>query len=181
MSELLKSDLLLLLLFSKGYSGENNEPIRGITRLMKLVFLLDKEGKINDLFRFEPYKMGPFSSEVYPEVDFLTNYPPSKPLVKTRSSNAVELEDPDESRVIEDVLSLDGALLTSKEVNVEYLLSDSGSKVAEELWKSIDDGQRKVIQDIKSKYGSLTLRDLLKYVYRNYPDMTTRSEIKNQL
>ncbi len=181
MSELLKSDLLLLLLFSKGYSGKNNEPVRGITRLMKLVFLLDREGKINNLYSFEPYKMGPFSNEVYPEVEFLTNYPPSKPLVKTNSSNQTELEDPDESRVIEDASSLNGIPLTSQEVNVEYELSDSGKKIAEELWKGLSDDQRRVIEDIKSKYGSLTLRDLLKYVYRNYPEMTTRSEIKDQL
>ena len=36
-------DLILLLLFAKGHENAANEPIRGRTRLMKMVFLFDKE------------------------------------------------------------------------------------------------------------------------------------------
>src|SRR3989344_6285597 len=78
-----KSDMILLLLYGRGAKGHFSEPIQGITRLMKLLFLLEKEAGINDGFSFVPYKMGPFSSEVYPELEFLRNFPlPENPLVE---------------------------------------------------------------------------------------------------
>lgn len=69
-----KVDLLLALL----YAGKREEatPIEGITRLEKLLFLLKtEEGFLStrtddDTFNFIPFKMGPWSSEVYDEVDF---------------------------------------------------------------------------------------------------------------
>ena len=37
------------------------------------------------------------------------------------------------------------------------------------------------IRKIKSKFGHYSLDDLLYYVYTKYPDMTTESEIKEQV
>jgi len=37
------------------------------------------------------------------------------------------------------------------------------------------------IKKIKSKYGALSLQDLLHYVYTKFPDMTTASEIKGKV
>ena len=37
------------------------------------------------------------------------------------------------------------------------------------------------IQHVKSKYSRYSLRDLLRHVYRKYPDMTTESEIINEV
>jgi len=37
------------------------------------------------------------------------------------------------------------------------------------------------IRRIKTKYGALSLQDLLHYVYTKYPDMTTASEIKDKV
>ncbi len=66
-----KSDLILLLL-----NEDNKHPISGITRFEKLVFLiqkevLDKSDNIKIKFDFGPDRFGPFSMQVYDELDFL--------------------------------------------------------------------------------------------------------------
>jgi hypothetical protein len=49
--------------------------------------------------------------------------------------------------------------------------------LADEDYSGVVDGIRKV----KSKYSQYSLRDLLRYVYRKYPEMTTRSEILDEV
>jgi hypothetical protein len=177
-----KTDLIFLLLYSRGSQGQLNEPIGGITRLMKLLFLLKVEGKINDLFKFEPYKMGPFSSDVYPEIDFLKNSPsPDKPFLHINEMNENDLLNPEQIKFMEDAGELEDAPFSPKEVNIIFSLSDIGEKVAAEIWRGISLGQQNAIEEIKQKYSGLSLRDLLRYVYKNYPEMTTRSEIKDTL
>lgn len=179
LSSLERTDLLLLLMYSRGKSGKINEPIVGITRLMKLLFLLSKEEKIEQ-FNFEAYKMGPFSSEVYPEIDFLKSYPsPENPLVISESSNSISDLSPENFRIISESSEDDPSV--AEEINKPFHLSEIGEKLAYELWKDLDDEDKKRIYGIKSEFGSLTLKDLLRYVYKNYPDMTVNSEIKNQL
>lgn len=180
-----KSDLILLLLYSRGFSGKENEPIQGITRLMKLLFLLHKEEKFDSPFHFEPYKIGPFSSEVYPELEFLQSFPnPDTPLIKTSVGDATDSSvNPEQLKLADDIAILDDEdyLLAASEVNKEFSLSLLGGKVAKELWNDLDVNQRDTIEKIKKQYGNLTLRNLLKHVYREYPDMTINSEIKDQL
>lgn len=183
-TQILKSDLLLLLLYSKGRSNKHNEPIRGITRFMKLLYLLDVEGKFDKNFYFEPYKMGPFSSEVYPELEFLKSYPtPERPLIETKKDRGgSNLFTQEQIKIIEDI-SLEGEdePLSYSEINTEFSLSDLGEKVACKLWDQLKNDQKTTIESIKTKYGGIPLRSLLKYVYKNYPEMTTNSEIKDQV
>lgn len=48
--------------------------IVGVTRLQKLLFLVEKEGQVNlKDSDFEPYKFGPFSRKVQDDIDFLVN------------------------------------------------------------------------------------------------------------
>ena len=154
-----KNDLLLLLLYSKGKSGSNNEPIVGITRLMKLLFLLNKEQNLNQ-FSFEPYKMGPFSGDVYPELDFLQNFPsPEKPFVEVKNNNdSTSGVTPESLKMVDDAQESD-AYLNLENVNKTFYLSDLGIKVADEIWKSIGEENQSKIEKIKSQYGSLTLKE----------------------
>lgn len=183
--QITKSDLLLLVLFAKGFSGKVNEPIRGITRLMKLLFLVCREKEFEATFNFEPYKMGPFSSDVYPELEFLQTVPsPQQPFVKTISNgeNTDSLTSPEQIKMMEDLALDDGDYpLTSSEANKDFMLSDLGVKVAEQLWNDLDQGGKDVISKIKIQYGNLPLRTLLRHVYKDYPEMTINSEIKDQL
>lgn len=181
LSSVEKTDLLLLLLYSKGQSGKINEPVVGITRLMKLLFLLNEEQKF-DQFNFEAYKMGPFSSEVYPELEFLQSFPtPEKPLVLSKNNIDHQTSiTPENLRIIEEALEQESAL-TTDEINKPFTLSDIGVKVAGELWQQVSSDDQSKIEQIKSKFGSLTLKELLRYVYKTYPKMTINSEIKDQL
>lgn len=180
-----KSDLILLLLYSKGFSGKTNEPIQGITRLMKLLFLLDKEENFESPFSFQPYKMGPFSSEVYPELEFLQSFPkPDSPLINARISSTVDSSvNPEQMKLVDDIAILNDEdyLIAASEVNKEFSLTTIGEKIASELWNVLDESDRNAIEKIKKQYGNLTLRNLLRHVYSEYPDMTVNSEIKDQL
>ena len=74
-------DLLMTLLYAKGHTGRPCEPIIGKTRLMKMVFLFDKEIRskfnlkktipITALPKFDSCDYGPFSSQVYEDLEFL--------------------------------------------------------------------------------------------------------------
>lgn len=179
-----KSDLILLLLYGRGTKGQYNEPVQGITRMMKLLFLLEKEGSVRDGFSFVPYKMGPFSSEVYPELEFLRNFPlPDTPLVEGVDGNAASdggEVSPEQIQYVDDI-QFDEAPPDNAEVNVSFRLTDIGQKLAKELWNDLSDKDRTTIESIKTQYGNLPLRRLLKYVYENYPEMTVNSEIKGQI
>src|SRR6266436_1354107 len=66
-------DLLLLLI---GLGDTDNRGLGGITRIQKLIYLLESEEDIRpegDVFRFEPYKAGPYSPRIYDDLEFLEN------------------------------------------------------------------------------------------------------------
>ncbi|MGB9847248.1 MAG: hypothetical protein ACPLRH_07065, partial [Desulfotomaculales bacterium] len=73
-------DLILLLLYVPGKTGEYAERIEGATRLQKMVYLYEKEvyprvgwNRLaeEDLPGFIPYDFGPFSREVFDDLEFL--------------------------------------------------------------------------------------------------------------
>ena len=76
-------DLIMLLLYSSGESDKDNEPISGQTRLMKMIFLFGKELKkqflkdeeLNEAVfpEFQAYDYGPFSRQVYADLEWLVN------------------------------------------------------------------------------------------------------------
>ena len=75
-SQLDREDVLLLLL--SALSDPNaKQRMAGITRLEKMMFLLQKEtefsGKLHNKFNFEAWKFGPFSKEIYEDLDLLAS------------------------------------------------------------------------------------------------------------
>ena len=69
-----RSDLLLLLLYAPGSSNQKFETIKGKTRLQKEVFLAQKDLRSSGIFTyypFRPYKYGPYSIELYDDIDFM--------------------------------------------------------------------------------------------------------------
>jgi len=68
-------DVLLLLLYARGKTGQPNENIFGRTRLQKEMFLVQRKLRelyqIKGLYPFRPYFHGPFSREVYNDFDWL--------------------------------------------------------------------------------------------------------------
>jgi hypothetical protein len=74
MSTIGRRELLMLLFRIADPDGSRG--LGGITRIQKLLFLLDREEKIKlgpDGFKFEAYKAGPYSPRVYDDLEFLEN------------------------------------------------------------------------------------------------------------
>lgn len=183
-------DLLLLLL--NAWSERGSRGLGGMTRLQKLLFLLDREEGLHATgngFQFEPYKAGPYSSKLYDDLEFLENLGLLRSEVTAEATEPeaaeVEKEEADIGSLNFDDLMGDGdakgplpdtleerrfALTPKGKVRVEELLSKAD-------YRPVVDGIRR----IKSKYASHSLNDLLYYVYTKYPEMTVESEIKDQV
>src|SRR5947209_16460589 len=66
---------IMLLLYAKGATGRINEPVEGITRLQKLMFLLSKDRVVAQVrkLKFEAYAFGPYRPKIYDHLAFLKN------------------------------------------------------------------------------------------------------------
>lgn len=184
---------LVLLLIGLQSDGSVGDGIGGITRLQKLLFLLEKEGGImptSDGFEFTAYKAGPYSSRLYDDIEFLENIDCLKSEVTADATVGeaaeVDLLDFDElmseSPNVSSPKADDGYTAADSYEERKFILTEKGKQKIEELLGSgkytpFVDGIRK----IKSKYGKYSLSDLLYYVYTKYPEMTTESEIKDQV
>lgn len=184
---------LTLLLLGVGAEGGISEGLGGITRLQKYLFLLEKEGGIipkEGNFQFEAYKAGPYSSQLYDDLEFLENLGliESEVTAQATVEEATEIEE-----LTFDDLMGDGG----EEVDGEQYDGFGASDACEERrFILTGEGRRKVedllgnaqyqpvvnaVRKIKSRFSSHSLSDLLYYVYTKYPDMTTESEIKDKV
>lgn len=165
-------DFLLLLLH-----GQGKEPnaISGITRIMKLLFLFEKEAECDkycsDYYQFIPYKLGPFAPKVYEDLKLLIEL------------GFVEKKDLDKDGIpliyLEDAKIDEG--FRFNEVTTVYTLTELGNKYAQALAKGLAPKLLAKIRQIKMQFSLLSLKELLSYVYHHYPEYTTHSEILKEL
>ena len=189
-------DLLLLLIGID--DAAVREGLGGITRIQKLLYLLESEEHIQptgDGFKFEPYKAGPYSPRIYDDLELLENldYIRRSP-TKGESAVSAEASDPEKAEVDltfeqlmgpEDVLASGTDDISPTADSYEesrFFLTEKGKKRMEELlansdYKPFVEGIRKV----KSRFSKYSLNDLLYYVYTRHPKMTTESEIKEKV
>lgn len=186
MQSISRRDLLLLLLgLDAGPEG-----LGGITRLQKFLFLLDREEglKLTERgFEFEPYRAGPYSPQLYDDLEFLENL---GLLESEITSEASEPEVAEVDRLSFDHLmgsetepgDVDGPASADSYEERRFKVSDEGRRHVEELLKSVENTPVvDKIRRVKSRYGRYSLGDLLYHVYTKYPDMTTESEIRDQV
>jgi len=182
---------VVLLLVGMNPGGEIGEGIGGITRLQKLLYLLEQEEHLTPTeggFEFTAYKAGPYSSKLYDDLEFLEN------LGLLESEVAGEATSPEAAEV--DLLNFDELMddgADASPAGVDGLAADAYEerrfRISKEGMKRIqtliDSGRYKPVIDgvrkIKRKYGNYSLSDLLYYVYDKYPDMTVESEIKDKV
>ncbi len=138
------------------------DEIRGVTKLQKLLFLVEQETEFFEeyeediAFNFAPYKMGPFSEHVYEELEFLL------------AMNAIEgrpLGDQNETEIL-------GGLQEKR-----FVITDKGSKIAKGLADQLEAEYQSELVDLVEEYNRLSLKELLRYVYTEYPDYAAESEI----
>lgn len=200
-----RRELLVLLLYAPGTKGAEMEPIVGVTRLQKLLYLLKREYEIDKVssnyFSFEPYKFGPYSSQLYDDIAFLENLEfiegGGRPITMPSFSNEnislpplIGFGERSASRAdVEEARISYGYLMgqESDELHEEDLqerifrLTPKGEKAAHAILEQLAPGQRNTIlsklEAVKKRFGGLTLHQLLRYVYREYPESAAESEI----
>jgi len=184
-------DLIMLLLYVTGASGELCEPIKGQTRLMKMIFLFKKEllrhlnlaqviadSAVPD---FEPYDYGPYSASVYSDLEFLVNLGFVEVIIDG------EPEIIDEER--EEFNHWSATTTVDEDLNQRYIgrnfkLTELGKKFVETKIvkdKGLTIEQLQSLGEFKKRCSAASLRSLLRYVYSRYGDMTVNSKIKDDV
>ncbi len=180
-------EIILLLLYAKGKTNSLYEPIDGRTRLMKMVFLFKEELKSffnnksilspSSLPDFSAYDFGPFSYEVLNDIEFL------------KTNEFISVKTLEEEPIPEEIFEYNQ---WENEVNIklenetyipeEYSLSDLGIEFTEtKLIAELTTEQMNVLNEFKKRCTEVSLRTLLKYVYKNYPSMITKSKIRDEV
>jgi len=180
-------DLIMVLLYAKGQNGEQCEAIVGKTRLMKMVFLFGKEIRPkfnlkksipnNALPDFTPYDYGPFSSQVYEDLEFLVG----AGFIEVLPMDGIEKLD-------EEIEEYDYWQATKdedtkqEEFQERFVLTDLGREfVEQEFCCSLSNDQWDALDEFKRRCTSASLKALLRYVYTKYPEMTTKSKIREEV
>ena len=194
-----RREMLLLLIGL----NDSEHGLGGITRIQKLLYLLDTEEHIHPTgegFNFEAYKAGPYSSRIYDDLEFLENLnlikrsKPSDDLETGILSTSAVTSDSEQAEVdltFEDLMGPEDVMAPEPDEiaptadsyeETRYTLTDDGKRKMEGLLSNREytpfvEGIRKV----KSRFAKYSLNDLLYYVYTRHPDMTTESEIKEKV
>lgn len=141
-----KADIILLVL-----GADNGRPVDGMTRLQKLVFLVQMESMsagpgMGVKFEFYPDRFGPFAAEMYDEVVFLVSV---------------------------GMAARNGRTVSITEKGSRFLKERSRGRIPGGVWESA--------ARIKESHGRGSLQSLLAYVYQEYPPFTTKSEILDRV
>lgn len=145
-----RTDLILALLYAPGKGGEG-EPIDGITRMEKLVFLARNYDHLRqwvEAFDFEPDNFGPFSDELQDEIE------------KLRTVGLIETE------VVGGEKGADEYVAESYSRPTRFSLTPMGRKIAAKLLEDDADASH-ALEEIKKRFNSVSLDALLSYVYNN--------------
>jgi hypothetical protein len=183
-NELTSKDLLLSLLYCPGMNGEKNEPIIGRTRLTKMIFLFEKELKI-DFFEniniqkldFEAYNFGPYSKKLFDDLKFFL----AIGLVWTEKTS-IPISSAEENEYefgLDDGITYEDAEGSDiEDYELKYFLSVNGIKYIEDnVWKLFSDKQKNSLINFKKKINTISLDSLLRYVYNKYKDYAEKSVI----
>ena len=173
------ADLIILLLYAKGSSRKINEEIKGITRMEKLIYLLLKEGGFEEILskeiKFEPYDFGPYSPEIYDLLESLKGMG----IVDVREERVSDIKDIIDIYYAEAQGQIEES--TDNIMEIYSLSKDRGFKIADMLRKRATEDELKAIESIKTKYNNMKLNDLLRYVYKTYPDSAKKSKIIEEI
>lgn len=130
-----------------------DEAVEGITRMQKLVFLAQRE--VDDveenMYEFEPYDYGPFSEDLYGDLDAL---------VENDFVSSYEEKTPGGN---------------DKQV---YEITEKGESLLE-MYQEALNAQIPVnrIYEIKNEYNRMPLLQMIKRVYDKYPEMAVNSKL----
>jgi hypothetical protein len=173
--ELEVDDAIVLLLGAPSKVSTLRNRIDGITRLEKLLFLLERETslgrELSENPEFESHNFGPFSSKVYQAVDTLA----AAGLLEDSAALASSTEDAWEAE------HLIGTSPSDPYATRNFSLTDKGQRYYKALIEELPHGTEDVVERFKQRFGTLPLRQLIRYVYQRYPDYTDKSLIRRDI
>jgi hypothetical protein len=185
------ADFLLILLYL-----DNKKPIKGAVRLMKMMFLFEKEiaGLLKNkgldsanLPEFFAYNYGAFSKDVYEQVEFFK----SIGFVTVRDIYAkeemAEVDDVEDEPFINELYQRGNRDIQVSKIDgnyYEYKIAPKGIEFIEQ--KIIDaelitESQLNILAKFKVKINSLSPKQILRYTYTKYPEYTVNSLIKDEV
>ena len=195
---------IMLLLRSPGATGQKNEPIDGITRIQKLMFLLTREHEaIRRLSKieFKAYAFGPYDEKIYDDLAFLANMgflAGSEELgnedlfdnigramkSETAVKEAIEFELDEVS--FDYLMSGIDTSLPDRYTTRRYSLSGKGLNHVERRLATAQEDRNlppllELFERVKTRWNRAPLRDLIRYVYEKYPDYASESVIADQI
>lgn len=150
--------------------------LRGITRLEKLLFLLEKETNVGSRMtedpEFEAYNFGPFSKKVYQAIDTLV----AAGLVSdsARLSSTV-----DDSR--EEIEYIGGGSALTPYSTRDFSLTPLGREYFRALGREYPEWVLADAASTRDRFEAWPLRQLVTYVYRQYPDYAENSLIRQEI
>lgn len=180
------ADYLLLLLYV-----DQKLPILGAVRLEKMMFLFNQEIskalkekglESEKLATFIAYNFGPFSKDVYEQAEFFKGIG----FIKITNINAHEelgeVDDWEESSFVDELWNDENDTSIPDSKYMKYEITDKGSEfVSKLLLKEVNAEQLELLELFKKKITSMPIKQLLHYVYINYPDYTKNSLIKDEV
>lgn len=181
------ADYLLLFLYLN-----DKEPIRSAVRLTKMMFLFEKEIapilrkngtpiEDDDLPDFIPYNYGPFSRDVYEQVELFQSIGFVQVTDLKVKEEMSEVDDREEQAFVDEMESQgyenhrDGRFMQYR------LLSRGESFVTQKILPGLNAGSVKILSKFKTEVTQTPIKTILRYVYAKYPEMTGKSLIKDQV
>lgn len=125
--------------------------VNGRVQFQKLLFLLEKNYHINTGYDFIPFKFGPYCQVIQEDIHHLDDY------------GYIEHEEVEKA---------------GGEILHRYQITDHGEQYL--LENDFGDIYDQVMQDLCYDFKNYSLRQLVEYVYDNYPEYTAHSQIKEQ-
>lgn len=177
-------DVLMLLLYSEGACGKIGEPIEGITRLDKIMFLLSESKEfspvVNKNYEFQADNFGPFAPELFDDIQALKQ----ERIINTTEKKTRNKIDTVDAESVEKVFEEENDMNVSwKKYPLEtYQLSELGMKIAAQVYSNLSESQKQELKRIKKTFGNMNLKNLLFYVYSTAPSkMLEKSKIKEDV
>jgi hypothetical protein len=180
------ADYLLLLLYLS-----NKASVFGAVRLTKMMFLFNKEISVilkskglesNKLPEFTAYNFGPFSKDVYEQIELFRGLKFIKVINIRANENMAEVDDWEEDSFEYEFIAQKKDFLNEDGKYMKYEIAELGSKFVEQkLLPKITIEQRKILEIFKNKINSLSPKQILQYVYTKYPEYAENSLIRKEV
>ena len=173
------TDVLLALLYAKGSTGKNNEPIAGTTKLEKFVFLISRETDLKETiskdYDFAPDNYGPCSHEIFDDIEMLKD---AKIIVEKEGNIFNPLDEGDGDFC--HYSAIDSGDYPKRKLRI-FSLTDKGQTIGEILSNALSPETKKKIIMLKKVYNKRPVSKIIQNVYTKYPEMIGESKIKEKV